>query len=125
MVGAGGTIVLSQYTTITSPFQTVFNGGWSSMCQYIEKGLMGVINTLIVVVCRAGLGACCYHNHRGTRPTQWVKRCQKSTCAHLIIFFLIILPTFVGHLISTKNVSKVMVQVPKITLNGFFIKITK
>ncbi len=34
-------IVLSQYTSITLPFQTVFNGGWSSMSLYNEKGLIG------------------------------------------------------------------------------------
>ncbi len=33
-------IVLSQYTSISLPFQTVFNGGWSSMSLYNEKGLM-------------------------------------------------------------------------------------
>ena len=33
-------IVLSQYTSITLPFPIVFNGGWSSMSQYIEKGLI-------------------------------------------------------------------------------------
>ncbi len=33
-------IVLSQYTSITLPFQIVFSGGWSSMSLYIEKGLM-------------------------------------------------------------------------------------
>ncbi len=34
------TLVLSQYTSITLPFQTVFNGGWSSMSLYNEKGLL-------------------------------------------------------------------------------------
>ena len=33
-------LVLSQYTSITLPFQIVFNGGWSSMSLYIEKGLL-------------------------------------------------------------------------------------
>ena len=33
-------LVLSQYTSITLPFPIVFNGGWSSMSQYIEKGLL-------------------------------------------------------------------------------------
>ena len=33
-------LVLSQYATITLPFQTVFNDGWSSMSLYIEKGLL-------------------------------------------------------------------------------------
>ena len=35
------TLVLSQYASITLPFQIVFNGGWSSMSLYIEKGLLG------------------------------------------------------------------------------------
>ena len=34
------TIVLYQYTSITLPFPIVFNGGWSSMSLYNEKGLM-------------------------------------------------------------------------------------
>ncbi len=34
------TIILSQYTSITLPFQIVFNDGWPSMSLYIEKGLM-------------------------------------------------------------------------------------
>ncbi len=33
-------LVLSQYTSITLPFPIVFNGGWSSMSLYIEKGLL-------------------------------------------------------------------------------------
>ncbi len=33
-------VVLSQYASITLPFQIVFNGGWSSMSLYIEKGLV-------------------------------------------------------------------------------------
>ena len=34
------TIVLSQYASITLPFQIVFNGRWPRMSLYIEKGLM-------------------------------------------------------------------------------------
>ena len=34
-----GSLGLSQYTSISLPFQTVFNGGWSSMSLYNEKGL--------------------------------------------------------------------------------------
>ncbi len=33
-------LVLSQYTSITLPFPILFNGGWSSMSLYIEKGLL-------------------------------------------------------------------------------------
>ncbi len=33
-------LVLSQYTSITLPFPIVFYGGWSSMSQYTEKGLL-------------------------------------------------------------------------------------
>ncbi len=33
-------LVLSQYASITLPFKIVFNGGWSSMSLYIEKGLL-------------------------------------------------------------------------------------
>ena len=33
-------LVLSQYTSITLSFPIVFNGGWSSMSLYIEKGLL-------------------------------------------------------------------------------------
>ena len=33
-------LVLSQYTSITLPFQIVFNSGWPSMSLYIEKGLL-------------------------------------------------------------------------------------
>ncbi len=36
------TLVLSQYTSISLPFQTVFNGGWSSMSLYNEKGLFTI-----------------------------------------------------------------------------------
>ena len=38
---SGILIVLSQYTSITLSFQIGFNGGWSSMSLYTEKGLMG------------------------------------------------------------------------------------
>ena len=33
-------IVLFQYASVTLAFQIVFNGGWSSMSLYIEKGLI-------------------------------------------------------------------------------------
>ncbi len=36
-------LVLFQYASITLPFQTVFNGGWSSMSLYTEKGLLNPI----------------------------------------------------------------------------------
>ncbi len=38
--GQADALVLSQYTSITLPFPIVFNGGWSSMSLYIEKGLL-------------------------------------------------------------------------------------
>ncbi len=33
-------LVLSQYTSITLPFQIGLNGGWSSMSLHTEKGLL-------------------------------------------------------------------------------------
>ncbi len=40
------TIVLSQYTGISLPFQTVFNGGWSSLSLYNESGLMSTMHRI-------------------------------------------------------------------------------